>query len=250
MELPFLAPPPPPPQAAGYHPCTSRSKRRVSPARTGPGRIPFQFPPTGEDSSPPAHEIGTARFELATPCTPSRCATRLRHAPPAEVYWLCPARARLNPRQRRVPARLEAIPRRAPPRECRSRCRGKPGRDAESCIPARLRDRLAHTKPCRFQGFPGCDGAWGLLMPPCTRSKPTSPGSPDRVRPSTSDSPPNGGFRRRSHDRIHGPGNDSLYGGRRRSRIRPPPHRQQAALTPRRRNSKPTALHRPEARHT
>jgi hypothetical protein len=28
-----------------------------------------------------AGEVGTARFELATPCTPSRCATRLRHAP-------------------------------------------------------------------------------------------------------------------------------------------------------------------------
>ena len=25
--------------------------------------------------------VGTARFELATPCTPSKCATRLRHVP-------------------------------------------------------------------------------------------------------------------------------------------------------------------------
>jgi hypothetical protein len=25
--------------------------------------------------------IGTARFELATPCTPCKCATRLRYAP-------------------------------------------------------------------------------------------------------------------------------------------------------------------------
>ena len=26
--------------------------------------------------------VGTARFELATPCTPSKCATRLRYVPP------------------------------------------------------------------------------------------------------------------------------------------------------------------------
>jgi hypothetical protein len=25
--------------------------------------------------------VGTARFELATPCTPSKCATRLRYVP-------------------------------------------------------------------------------------------------------------------------------------------------------------------------
>lgn len=25
--------------------------------------------------------VGTARFELATPCPPDKCATRLRHAP-------------------------------------------------------------------------------------------------------------------------------------------------------------------------
>ncbi len=31
--------------------------------------------------------VGTARFELATPCTPSKCATRLRYVPilPIEV---------------------------------------------------------------------------------------------------------------------------------------------------------------------
>jgi hypothetical protein len=28
--------------------------------------------------------VGTARFELATPCTPSKCATRLRHVPTGE----------------------------------------------------------------------------------------------------------------------------------------------------------------------
>ena len=28
--------------------------------------------------------VGTARFELATPCTPSKCATRLRYVPTGE----------------------------------------------------------------------------------------------------------------------------------------------------------------------
>ena len=30
--------------------------------------------------------VGTAGFEPATPCTPCKCATRLRHAPSAEKY--------------------------------------------------------------------------------------------------------------------------------------------------------------------
>jgi hypothetical protein len=33
--------------------------------------------------------VGTARFELATPCTPSKCATRLRYVPmesAAQIY--------------------------------------------------------------------------------------------------------------------------------------------------------------------
>jgi hypothetical protein len=29
--------------------------------------------------------VGTARFELATPCTPCKCATRLRHVPTDEM---------------------------------------------------------------------------------------------------------------------------------------------------------------------
>jgi hypothetical protein len=29
--------------------------------------------------------VGATRFELATPCTPCKCATRLRHAPTEEV---------------------------------------------------------------------------------------------------------------------------------------------------------------------
>ena len=29
--------------------------------------------------------VGTARFELATPCTPCKCATRLRYAPFARI---------------------------------------------------------------------------------------------------------------------------------------------------------------------
>ena len=29
--------------------------------------------------------VGTARFELATPCTPSKCATRLRYVPIKQV---------------------------------------------------------------------------------------------------------------------------------------------------------------------
>ena len=29
----------------------------------------------------PVEMVGTARFELATPCTPSKCATRLRYVP-------------------------------------------------------------------------------------------------------------------------------------------------------------------------
>ena len=29
--------------------------------------------------------VGTARFELATPCTPSKCATRLRYVPTKQV---------------------------------------------------------------------------------------------------------------------------------------------------------------------
>ena len=31
--------------------------------------------------------VGAARFELATPCTPCKCATRLRYAPPGPD-WL------------------------------------------------------------------------------------------------------------------------------------------------------------------
>jgi hypothetical protein len=30
--------------------------------------------------------VGTARFELATPCTPSKCATRLRYVPTAQQF--------------------------------------------------------------------------------------------------------------------------------------------------------------------
>jgi hypothetical protein len=35
--------------------------------------------------------VGTARFELATPCTPCKCATRLRHVPTLETvcYVVC-----------------------------------------------------------------------------------------------------------------------------------------------------------------
>ena len=29
--------------------------------------------------------VGAARFELATPCTPCRCATGLRYAPPRQI---------------------------------------------------------------------------------------------------------------------------------------------------------------------
>jgi hypothetical protein len=32
-------------------------------------------------STKPFQLVGTARFELATPCSQSRCATRLRHVP-------------------------------------------------------------------------------------------------------------------------------------------------------------------------
>ena len=31
--------------------------------------------------------VGTARFELATPCTPSKCATRLRYVPTESAVW-------------------------------------------------------------------------------------------------------------------------------------------------------------------
>jgi hypothetical protein len=33
------------------------------------------------DGRTPKEMVGTARFELATPCTPSKCATRLRYVP-------------------------------------------------------------------------------------------------------------------------------------------------------------------------
>ncbi len=38
--------------------------------------------------------VGTAGFELATPCTPCKCATRLRYAPKENVtiagkFWFC-----------------------------------------------------------------------------------------------------------------------------------------------------------------
>jgi hypothetical protein len=33
--------------------------------------------------------VGAARFELATPCSRSRCATRLRYAPP-DLGWAGP----------------------------------------------------------------------------------------------------------------------------------------------------------------
>src|SRR5919206_3921906 len=41
-------------------------------------------------SSPtPGARVGTARFELATPCSQSRCATRLRHVPGRVVRRQC-----------------------------------------------------------------------------------------------------------------------------------------------------------------
>jgi hypothetical protein len=45
--------------------------------------------------------VGTARFELATPCTPSKCATRLRHVP-MKGYHIS---ARQTERRTRVVAR-------------------------------------------------------------------------------------------------------------------------------------------------
>jgi hypothetical protein len=36
--------------------------------------------------------VGTARFELATPCTPCKCATRLRHVPTGSAHAKQPQR--------------------------------------------------------------------------------------------------------------------------------------------------------------
>jgi hypothetical protein len=36
--------------------------------------------------------VGTARFELATPCTPCKCATRLRHVPTGRAHAKQPQR--------------------------------------------------------------------------------------------------------------------------------------------------------------
>jgi hypothetical protein len=55
------------------------------------------WPQHKEDPAPPAAvpgpSVGAARFELATPCSQSRCATGLRHAPlwyfflPSSHFW-------------------------------------------------------------------------------------------------------------------------------------------------------------------
>ncbi len=46
--------------------------------RRGLATASFFFPLGG-------NMVGTARFELATPCTQNRCATRLRYAPTCEA---------------------------------------------------------------------------------------------------------------------------------------------------------------------
>jgi hypothetical protein len=40
--------------------------------------------------------VGTARFELATPCTPSKCATRLRHVPTGSNLLIARAKHALS----------------------------------------------------------------------------------------------------------------------------------------------------------
>ena len=41
----------------------------------------IQNKPQNSERSDATKLVGTARFELATPCTPCKCATRLRHVP-------------------------------------------------------------------------------------------------------------------------------------------------------------------------
>ncbi len=42
--------------------------------------------------------VGTGRFELPTPCTQNRCATRLRHAPTICGWFLAPSQAFEKPK--------------------------------------------------------------------------------------------------------------------------------------------------------
>ena len=47
------------------------------------GYLPFsRGPPDGTPRKRAEELVGTPRFELGTPCTPCKCATRLRHVPP------------------------------------------------------------------------------------------------------------------------------------------------------------------------
>ena len=51
-------------------------KRRAAPAR----RVPETVVTVGRNAAK-SEMVGATRFELVTPCTPSKCATRLRYAP-------------------------------------------------------------------------------------------------------------------------------------------------------------------------
>ena len=49
--------------------------------------LQFSWLFTGHLPLATASMVGTARFELATPCTPSKCATRLRYVPRTKLHF-------------------------------------------------------------------------------------------------------------------------------------------------------------------
>ena len=81
----------PEPGISDWRNCARRLKQSAAgerKRRRGPAKIPINWKRTK-----PADRfkflillVGTAGFEPATPCTPSKCATRLRHVPKPNAY--------------------------------------------------------------------------------------------------------------------------------------------------------------------
>ena len=106
-------------------PCKQESRRAGS---TPPARL------TGRDGAPirvrrvrGIRVVGARRFELPTPCTPCRCATRLRYAPTETPHYTGPAahvRSGASSRLRGFPRALDATRR----NRVRMRARRRTGR--------------------------------------------------------------------------------------------------------------------------
>ncbi len=52
--------------------------------------LPSELHPPVQPAAPTDPMVGTRGFEPPTPCSQSRCATRLRHVPTAALLWLRP----------------------------------------------------------------------------------------------------------------------------------------------------------------